>query len=87
MNYSGDIQQNEIESIVTDALTLLRVANPTLPNQYQLPLRLPAAEHLWRGYFYQLDVSILTALDLVLAKRVARQLVLEPATQEVPMLG
>jgi hypothetical protein len=40
MNYPGDIQQNEIESIVTDALTLLRVANPTLPNQYQLPLRL-----------------------------------------------
>lgn len=34
------------------------------------------------GYFYQLDVSILTALDLVLAKRVAQQIVLEPASDE-----
>jgi hypothetical protein len=34
------------------------------------------------GYFYQLDVSILTALDLVLAKKVARSVVLEPASEE-----
>jgi hypothetical protein len=34
------------------------------------------------GYFYQLDASILTALDLVLARRVAQQVVLEPASQE-----
>ena len=34
------------------------------------------------GYFYQLDVSILTALDLVLARKVAHEIVLEPATQE-----
>ncbi|WP_439408569.1 hypothetical protein ACNJX9_09535 [Bradyrhizobium sp. DASA03076] len=34
------------------------------------------------GYFYQLDVSILTALDLVLAKKVAFEIVLEPATEE-----
>ncbi|WP_448044363.1 nSTAND3 domain-containing NTPase [Bradyrhizobium liaoningense] len=34
------------------------------------------------GYFYQLDVSILTALDLVLAKKVAHQVVLEPASDE-----
>ncbi|GLR97768.1 hypothetical protein GCM10007858_54100 [Bradyrhizobium liaoningense] len=34
------------------------------------------------GYFYQLDVSILTALDLVLAKKVARNVVLEPASEE-----
>ncbi|SDI63674.1 hypothetical protein [Bradyrhizobium ottawaense] len=34
------------------------------------------------GYFYQLDVSILTALDLVLAKKVAHEIVLEPATDE-----
>lgn len=34
------------------------------------------------GYFYQLDVSLLTALDLVLAKKVANEIVLEPATDE-----
>ncbi|HYR82747.1 MAG TPA: hypothetical protein VE422_01560 [Terriglobia bacterium] len=34
------------------------------------------------GYFYQLDVSILTALDLVLAKKVAHEIILEPATDE-----
>lgn len=34
------------------------------------------------GYFYQLDVSILTALDLVLAKKVAHEIVLEPTTDE-----
>ncbi|UDL88387.1 hypothetical protein LGH82_25115 [Mesorhizobium sp. PAMC28654] len=34
------------------------------------------------GYFYQLDVSILIALDLVLARKVASQVVLEPATEE-----
>lgn len=34
------------------------------------------------GYFYQLDVSILTTLDLVLAKKVALEIVLEPATEE-----
>ncbi|EIG61257.1 hypothetical protein [Bradyrhizobium sp. WSM1253] len=34
------------------------------------------------GYFYQLDVSVLTALDLVLAKKVAIEIVLEPATDE-----
>ncbi|MBB4375257.1 hypothetical protein GGD63_008106 [Bradyrhizobium sp. cir1] len=34
------------------------------------------------GYFDQLDVSILTALDLVLAKKVARNVVLEPASEE-----
>ncbi|RXH42738.1 hypothetical protein [Bradyrhizobium zhanjiangense] len=34
------------------------------------------------GYVYQLDVSILTALDLILAKKVANEIVLEPATEE-----
>lgn len=34
------------------------------------------------GYMYQLNVSVWTALDLLLAKRVARQIVLEPATDE-----
>ncbi len=34
------------------------------------------------GYVYQLDVSILTALDLVLARKVAHEIVLEPATEE-----
>jgi hypothetical protein len=34
------------------------------------------------GYFYQLDVSVLTALDLVLAKKVARHVVLEPVSEE-----
>lgn len=34
------------------------------------------------GYVYQLDVSIFTALDLVLAKKVAYEVVLEPATEE-----
>ncbi|MBC7586649.1 MAG: hypothetical protein H7316_23210 [Tardiphaga sp.] len=34
------------------------------------------------GYFYQLDVSILTALDLVLAKKVAQEIILEPTTDE-----
>ncbi len=34
------------------------------------------------GYLYQLDVSVWTALDLVLAKKVARYLVLEPASKE-----
>ncbi|MGO4569838.1 hypothetical protein AB4Z52_33600 [Rhizobium sp. 2YAF20] len=36
----------------------------------------------FEGYFYQLDVSILIALDLVLAKKVASQVTLEPATEE-----
>jgi hypothetical protein len=31
---------------------------------------------------YQLDASVWTALDLLLAKRVAQRLVLEPATEE-----
>jgi len=34
------------------------------------------------GYVYQLDVSILTAVDLVLARKVAHEIVLEPATEE-----
>ena len=34
------------------------------------------------GYFYQLDVSILTALELLLARKQSRSLILEPATQE-----
>jgi hypothetical protein len=34
------------------------------------------------GYFYQLDVSILTLLDLVLAKKVAREIILEPTADE-----
>lgn len=34
------------------------------------------------GYDYQLDVSVWTALELLLARRIARQFVLEPATQE-----
>jgi energy-coupling factor transporter ATP-binding protein EcfA2 len=34
------------------------------------------------GYIYQLEVSVWAALDLLLAKQVARQLVLEPASDE-----
>lgn len=34
------------------------------------------------GYVYQLDVSILAALDLVLARKVASEIVLEPASEE-----
>jgi hypothetical protein len=34
------------------------------------------------GYVYQLDVSVWTALDLLLAKKLARCLTLEPATKE-----
>jgi hypothetical protein len=34
------------------------------------------------GYFYQVDVSIRAALDLLLAKKLAQQLVLEPASKE-----
>src|SRR6202035_713498 len=34
------------------------------------------------GYSYQLDVSILIALDLALARKVAHEVVLEPATEE-----
>lgn len=34
------------------------------------------------GYFYQVDVSIWAALDLLLAKKLAQQLVLEPASKE-----
>ncbi|WP_410958839.1 hypothetical protein, partial [Salmonella sp. 5694] len=33
-------------------------------------------------YVYQLDVSILAALDLVLARKVASEIVLEPASEE-----
>lgn len=34
------------------------------------------------GYEYQIDVSIWLALDLVLANRLAQELVLEPASEE-----
>jgi hypothetical protein len=34
------------------------------------------------GYEYQIDVSVWLALDLVLANRLTRELVLEPATEE-----
>jgi hypothetical protein len=34
------------------------------------------------GYLYQVDISIWAALDLLLAKRLAQQLVLEPASKE-----
>jgi hypothetical protein len=34
------------------------------------------------GYFYQVDISIWAALDLLLAKKLAQQLVLEPASKE-----
>jgi hypothetical protein len=34
------------------------------------------------GYLYQLDVSVWAALDLLLAKKLAQSLVLEPASQE-----
>lgn len=34
------------------------------------------------GYMYQLEVSVWTALDLLLAKKVARNLELEPASEE-----
>jgi hypothetical protein len=34
------------------------------------------------GYFYQVDVSVWAALDLLLAKKLAQQLVLEPASKE-----
>lgn len=43
---------------------------------------LPSGGRSLEGYFYQLDVSILTALDLVLARKVAREIVQEPATEE-----
>jgi hypothetical protein len=35
-----------------------------------------------KGYLYQLDISIWAALDLLLAKKLAQQLVLEPASKE-----
>jgi hypothetical protein len=34
------------------------------------------------GYLYQVDISIWAALDLLLAKKLAQQLVLEPASKE-----
>jgi hypothetical protein len=34
------------------------------------------------GYFYQLDFSVWAALDLLLAKKLAQSIVLEPASQE-----
>lgn len=34
------------------------------------------------GYFYQLDVSVWIALELVLARQVASEVILEPSTQE-----
>ncbi len=38
--------------------------------------------HAIAGYDYQIDVSIWLALDLVLSSKLARELVLEPASQE-----
>lgn len=35
-----------------------------------------------QGYLYQLDVSVWTALDLLLARKVAKLVTLEPATEE-----
>jgi hypothetical protein len=38
--------------------------------------------HAIAGYEYQIDVSVWLALDLVLANRLANELVLEPASEE-----
>lgn len=38
--------------------------------------------HSIAGYEYQIDVSVWLALDLVLASRLAQELILEPATEE-----
>lgn len=38
--------------------------------------------HSIAGYEYQIDVSVWLALDLVLANRLAQELILEPATEE-----